>query len=252
MRHHRLPALCAALLFCLPASALTQQQVAVRAAVLYAQRLDVLRDSYSLDADPAFVARVRRIAAGLLAQAARDYPETTDWQWEIHTSTDPDQNADCMAGGKILVSHDYVKRLELNDAELAMLLAHEMMHAALRHNLSEYELALRLDPRWAARPFLELEQAVEEDAALIARLEPLNLEQERQADQAGLLLASRAGWAPGRLATYFRKLMRASWWPNTERPGYPAPALRWQAAREQAERLATPEQVGPAGQLSIP
>lgn len=243
MRHHRYACLLLSLLslpsalLAAPAGALTQQQVADRAAELYAQRLAELRASYSLDADAAFVARVRRIFAGLAAQTARDYPETQHWQWEIHASADPDQNADCMAGGKILVSHAYVQRFELNDAELAMLLAHEMMHAALRHNLLEYELAMRLDPGWSARPFLELERAVEEDSDLMARLEPLNVEQETQADRAGLLLASRAGWPPLLLASYFKKLARASALPNFAARGYPSPAQRWAAAREQAGQL---------------
>ena len=32
----------------------------------------------------------------------------------------PDQDADCMAGGKVLVGPAYVERLQLSDAELAM------------------------------------------------------------------------------------------------------------------------------------
>ncbi len=215
------------------AEALTQELVVSRAAILYAGRLDKL----TLDADPRFSERVRNIALPLIAQAGRDYPDTAHWAWEIHTTGDPEQNADCMAGGKILVSAAYVDRLELSDAELAMLLAHEIEHAALRHNLKEYQQALLLDPRWAQRPYLELEHAVDHDTDLIDLLAATNYSQEQEADREGLLLAWRAGWPAARLATYFKKVARASDRPRRSKPDYPSPLQRWQAARKLAGTL---------------
>ncbi len=215
------------------AEPLTQQLVVERAAVLYAGRLDKL----TLDADPRFSGRVRGIALPLIARAVRDYPDTAHWAWEIHTTDDPNQNADCMAGGKILVSAVYVERLELSDAELAMLLAHEIEHAAQHHNLKEYQQALLLDPRWAQRPHLELEHAIDHDDDLIALLAATNYRQEQEADREGLLLAWRAGWPAARLATYFKKVARASERPRRSKPDYPSPLQRWQAARELADTL---------------
>ncbi|NGZ87657.1 M48 family metalloprotease [Duganella aceris] len=211
----------------------TQELVVARAAILYAERIARLR----IDRDDRFTARVRRIAAGLIARAGRDYPDTARWQWEIHTTDDPDQNADCMAGGKILVSQSYVERLGLIDAELAMLLAHEIEHAALQHNLKEYQQALRLDPGWAQRPFIELEDAVDNDRRLMSRLAPSNYEQEQEADREGMLLAWRAGWPAAQLAGYFRKMARESGWPNHAKPDYPSPSSRLRAARAQAATL---------------
>jgi hypothetical protein len=177
------------------AEPLTQELVVSRAAILYAGRLDKL----TLDADPRFTARVRNIALPLIAQAGRDYPDTAHWAWEIHTTGDPDQNADCMAGGKILVSAAYVDRLELSDAELAMLLAHEIEHAALHHNLKEYQQALLLDPRWARRPYLELEHAVDHDTDLIDLLAATNYSQEATSAYS----TCRACWpAPGARRTW--------------------------------------------------
>ncbi|WP_373990975.1 M48 family metalloprotease [Duganella sp. BuS-21] len=211
----------------------TQQQLVARAAVMYADRLAVL----SIDAHAAFTARVRAIAEVLIAQARRDYPDTAGWAWEVHSTDDTDQNADCMAGGKILVSQPYVERLALSDAELAMLLAHEIEHAALRHNLLEYEAALRLEPAWAQHPFIELEYAVDHDMALIGKLAATNYAQEEEADREGLRLAWRAGWPAERLAGYFRKMLRASDWPRRSKPDYPSPAQRWRAAQALAADL---------------
>ncbi|WP_158568038.1 MULTISPECIES: M48 family metalloprotease [unclassified Duganella] len=215
------------------AAALTQQLLITRAAQVYAARLN----DHVLDADASFTARVSAIAATLIARARRDYPDTAGWAWEVHTTNDPDQNADCMAGGKILVSLAYVQRLELGDAELAMLLAHEIEHAALHHNLQEYQQALKLAPRWAERPFLELEHAVDYDNDLIGQLAPTNYAQEVEADREGMLLAWRAGWPAAQLAGYFRKMYRGSAQPRLIKPDYPSPQLRWQAARELAATL---------------
>src|SRR5476649_252645 len=221
----------------LVAHALTQDGVIAGSQLLYAKRITALEDANALDVDAAFAARVQRIAERLILQAKRDYPETAAWPWEVHTTIDPDQNADCMAGGKILVSAAYAERLELSDAELAMLLAHEIEHAALRHNLLEYQQAMLLEPAWAQRPFLALEDAVDHDAALMARLAPLNYQQELEADHEGLLLAWRAGWPAMRLAGYFKKMTRAHGMPSRGGEGYPSPASRWQAARALADDL---------------
>jgi predicted Zn-dependent protease len=211
----------------------TQDDIMTRAAAIYADRLA----EYAIDRDDVFTARVRRIAAVLIAQAQRDYPDTAGWAWEVHTTDTPEQNADCMAGGKILVSQSYVERLGLNDAELAMLLAHEIQHAALHHNLLEYQAALRLAPAWATRPFAELEYAVDNDRALMALLADTNYAQEQEADREGLLLAWRAGWPASQLTGYFRKMMRASETPRFSRSDYPSPAQRWRAAQAMAAGL---------------
>jgi len=220
------------------AASLTQAQVIARADEAYAERLAELKAANALDADTRFTARLRRLAVPLIAQAAREYPETSQWQWEIHASSAPDQDADCMAGGKILVGQIYAERLELSDAELAMLLAHEIAHAVLRHNLQEYQEALRMEPARSARPFSELWEAVDHDAALMARLAPLGRAQEEEADRAGMLLAWHAGWEPKRLESYYRKLMRASDWPGLESSTHPSPVSRWQTMHALAAKLA--------------
>ena len=237
----RLRHVCAVILLSVSfaAHALTQDEVIAGSQRLYADRIAALERANALDVSAAFGARVRRIADGLIVQAKRDYPETAAWPWEVHTTVDPDQNADCMAGGKMLVSQAYAERLELSDAELAMLLAHEIEHATLRHNLREYEQAMRLDPRWSQRPFVELEDAVDNDAALMAQLAPLDFAQEAEADREGLLLAWRAGWPPLRLANYFKKITRISGRPNGDSDTHPSPASRWAAARALAATLAT-------------
>ena len=219
------------------AHAVTQDEVMAGAAKLYRVRIAELARAGMLDRDAAFLARVERIAQRLTEQARRDDPTVAAWPWEFHTSDADDDNASCMAGGKILLSQAYVERLALTDAELAMVLSHEMQHAILLHNLKEYDEAIRLDPRWLARPFSALEDAVDNDGRLMGRLAALNKEQEIEADRAGLAMAWRAGWPAMELAGYFRKLEGASSMGNRGSASHPSPMQRWRAARIQAKEL---------------
>lgn len=219
------------------AAALTQAEVMAGAERLYRERMLELQARHQLDADPAFHERVQRIARPLIAQAVREYPESAAWPWEIHTAPEDDESAYAMAGGKLMVSRAYVHKLLLTDAELAMLLAHEICHAVLRHNLLEYEEAMRIEPAWRGRPFPELQDAVDSDSALMRKLAPLGIRQEAEADREGLKLAWRAGWPASDLARYFQKLARSSHAPNFEQFAHPAPAQRWRAAQELAAGL---------------
>lgn len=233
----------AAALPCWPSAALaqsrpvTQAQVMAGAAKLYGEHLSELRATHRLDEDARFNARVAAIAKRLIEQARRDYPESAGWAWELHTTSDEEENAFAMAGGKLLVSSAFVERLVLNEAEIAMLLAHEICHAVLLHNLREHEEARRLEPHWAERPYEELEYATDHDSALMRKLAPFNSLQEEAADREGMLLAVRAGWKPSELARFYRKLERSSHSPNFRGMFHPAPALRARAARELAAAL---------------
>jgi predicted Zn-dependent protease len=231
-----LPAL-VLLLACSAAQALTQDEVAAGSAQLYRKRIAELDSGHKLDPDPKFLARVQRVAGVLIAQAGRDNPATLQWQWEVHTSNEAGENADCMAGGKLLVSQTYVHELELSDSELAMLLAHEIVHATELHNLKEFEEAMRLDPAWRARPFAELEDAVDNDRALMRKLAAFDFAQEVQADLEGMKLAWRAGWPAKELAKYFKKAANASHHRNFETDSHPSPASRWRAAQELAATM---------------
>lgn len=204
---------------------------------MYRERIAALDARSALDGDAAFLQRVRQLAQRLIQRAAADYPQTAGWTWDIHTTSDPEENAFCMAGGKILIGQRFATDLHLDDAELAMLISHEMQHAIQQHNLKEYQEALRIDPSWQQRPFEELEQAVDNDNALMRKLAAFNLAQEVEADREGMQLAWRAGWPAHGLANYFKKLARASASPNFDSRSHPAPARRWQAARELAHQL---------------
>ncbi|PRC93036.1 M48 family metalloprotease [Solimicrobium silvestre] len=224
-------------MLCMSAQAVTREEVVAGAELLYRARIVEAQSKFQLDNDPAFLARVQRIALGLIEQAKREHPVTAALDWEIHTSDDPEESAFCMAGGKMLVSHNYVNTMDLNNAELAMLLSHEIQHAVLEHNLKEFQEALRIEPNLQKYSFLALEDAVDHDETLMAKLSKFNVEQENQADLEGLQMAWRAGWPALKLAGFFQKLARIDPMAHFDSLEHPAPARRWQAARKLAEEL---------------
>ena len=219
---------CIALLFGSGSSiALTQEQVFAGAETLYRQRIVELGSQHNLDADQHFHSRVTRIYETLLATAFLETPITRTWPWELHTTADPEESASCMAGGRLLVSEAYVRRLSLNDSELAMLISHEMQHAILMHHQKELEEALRIDPERGHHSFSALQDAVDNDMSLMTRLSDFNALQETEADEQGMRMALRAGWRPELMVTYFKKAARASAYPNFSSLAHPAPSSRW-------------------------
>ena len=142
--------------------------------------------------EPAMLARVESIAARLVAAVTLERPETTGWRWEFHVTGDPSVSAFCMAGGKVLVGAAFVRRLDLDEAELAMLISHEMAHAFAGH-------------RRARAPAT----STDEDPAGETRANQIAIEQEDEADRLGLQLAQRAGWHAAALAGFFDKLAAA-------------------------------------------
>lgn len=158
-----------------------------------------------LDDDRDLLARVQTVSAGLIRAAIAIKPAVADWPWEVHTTSDPDVEAICMAGGKILVGSMFVRRLALDDAELATLLGHEVAHAVAEHHRETLSEALFLN-RLPPVPLEVVMQRLESDFSMQFRLARLSGLQEREADQLGMTLAHRAGWPAAGMLRFYRKL----------------------------------------------
>ncbi|HEX7465204.1 MAG TPA: M48 family metalloprotease [Usitatibacter sp.] len=188
------------------------------AAAAYRTILAGLAAKGKLDDDGALLARVRRISPGLIAAAAQMRAETAAWSWEMHVTSDPAKGTFCMAGGKVLVGAGLVKRLALDDGELAMLLGHEIAHAVADHRRAPSRLTM------------------ESDATEERREAALALAQEEEADRIGMQLAHRAGWPAAKLATFFDKLV-AQESAGTFSASHPTAAARAAAAQVVARTL---------------
>ena len=171
----------------------------------YIDRTVDLAAAGKLDEDRRLLARLRYISAELIRAAIELKPEAAQWQWEVHTTSDTDVDALCMAGGKILVGSAFVRQLALTDGELATLLAHEVAHVVAEHPRETLSEAMLLN-RLPAVPMEVVMARLDSDLSLQIRLSGLSSLQEAEADQLGMVLAHRAGWAATDMVSFYRKL----------------------------------------------
>jgi Zn-dependent protease with chaperone function len=159
------------------------------------------------------VARLRAISERIIPFATPWNGRAAKWRWEVILIHKKDLNAFCMPGGKIAFFDGILKRLQLTDDEVAVILGHEMAHA-LREHARE-----RMGKTAATRVGAGLISALFGlgnlgDAALSVGAQLLTLkfsrEDESEADLIGLDLASRAGYDPRAGVTLWQKMMKAA------------------------------------------
>lgn len=184
------------------------EEVGQRSEDHFIERTVTLAAAGRLDRDRVLLARVRRIADGLVRAAIVLKPEAADWPWEVHVTDDPAIEAESQAGGKLLVGSRFVSQLALGDGELAVLLAHEIAHVVAEHERETLSEAL-LDSR-RELPLDVIEERLASDLPLQLRLSKLSAIQEREADQLGMLIAFRAGWPCSAMLAFYSKLAAAS------------------------------------------
>jgi predicted Zn-dependent protease len=189
-----------------------------QAAAHYAAILADLARRGRLDDDELALARVRRIFAGLVAAAPAVEPAAAGWSWEAHVASDPAIDAFCLPGGKLVIGSRFLARLELDDAELATLIAHEAAHALAGHR------------RAPASDSMEM------DVGERLRLAGIAFQQETEADEIGMRLAHLAGWPPAGMLRFYEKLAAAESH-ATFSGSHPSAALRLDRARKLASRL---------------
>lgn len=181
-----------------------------------------------LDWNDKFLARVKHVAKPVIEEIGRRYPETQAWQWEIHVieSGDEDQ-ALCLAGGKLLVSREYVEdRNSFTDAQLAVLLAHEMAHAVLEHGKVMLTNIKALRPDLANKPAKELFALADKDHKLQVALKQLNWEQEFEADHFSIELVTATGANKFEALKFYHLLAKTSSTPRGGTVSHPPPAAR--------------------------
>lgn len=168
-------------------------------------------------AQTAMVERVgRRIASAteayLRANGMADRIE--DFAWEFHLVKDPQVNAFCMPGGKIVVYEGLMPYVSSDD-ELAVVLGHEVAHALARH--SNERMSQQILAQYGAGI---LDAALQNKSAAVQSLAgtvyglgaqygvmlPFSRQQESEADYMGLVLMSMAGYNPAVAVNFWQKM----------------------------------------------
>lgn len=168
-------------------------------------------------ANTQMVARVGRNLANAVETYLRNNgfaSEVNNFHWEFNLIQDPQANAFCMPGGKIVVFEGILPYTQ-NEASLAIVLGHEIAHAVAKHSA---EQMTKQQNQGVATTVLGsvLGAVAGQDAANVAGqiagtgFSLLNLKYSRkdesEADYMGLIFAAMAGYDPANAITFWQRM----------------------------------------------
>lgn len=168
----------------------------------------------ALNKDQAMLKRVRAISTRLQKQTGVFRKDAPGWQWEVNVISSNDLNAFCMPGGKIMVYSGLIQQLNLTDAEIAIVLGHEIAHALREHSREQVSQAIAAQTAiGVGATVLGVGQGGADMAAtgyqaLVATRFSRNHESE--ADRIGLELTARAGYDPRAGVSLWQKMISAN------------------------------------------
>jgi predicted Zn-dependent protease len=183
------------------------------AAQAYEAELKAARDKGVLDADKAQLNRVSTIARRIVAVTPTFRADAAGWNWQFHVQRSKELNAYCMPGGRIMVYSGLIESLDLTDAELATVMAHEVAHALREHTRERvsraYGQQLVLSGVAAVTGVSEATANVASMVAQVTFQLPFSRDQESEADTIGLELMARAGYDPRAALSLWSKMNKA-------------------------------------------
>jgi predicted Zn-dependent protease len=184
------------------------------AAQAYETELKTARDKGVLNTDKAQLARVTTIARRIVAATPTFRADATRWNWQFNVQKNDELNAYCMPGGRIMVYSGIIDKLDLSDAELATVLAHEVAHALREHTRERvsraYGQQLVLSGVAAVTGVSEATANMANMIAQVTFQLPFSREQESESDTIGLELMARAGYDPRAAVTLWNKMGAAA------------------------------------------
>lgn len=198
-------------------SLVSESQVEETAKTEYKQFLSeskVVSTSTSKDAE--MVRRVgNRIATGIseyYKQKGIANP-VADYQWEFNLVNSAEVNAWCMPGGKVVV-YTGILPVTQNEAALAVVLGHEIMHAVAGHGrerISQQLLAQGIQTAGgvalgANTKAGQIFSNVYGPTAQLGVLLPNSRNQELEADHYGLIFAAIAGYNPQEAIPFWQRM----------------------------------------------
>jgi predicted Zn-dependent protease len=151
--------------------------------------------------------RIERMFAQVLEHATRLRPDAEGWDWALVLVTSDAAAPFALPDGQIFVSPKWVASRRLNDAEIGLVLAHEMAHVIAEHMLARVSAFAAPRPRYLR--VADVLRTLEQEWYLARELEPLIQSQELEADRIGLSIVCAAGISRRRALTLFNKMARA-------------------------------------------
>jgi len=189
-------------------------QIEQGAAEAYEAELKAAREKGVLNTDKAQLARVTTIARRIVGATPAFRSDAAAWNWQFNVQKTKDMNAYCMPGGRIMVYSGLIESLDLSDAELATVIAHEVAHALREHTRERvsraYAQQLVLSGAAAVTGVSEGTADLANMVAQVTFQLPFSRDQESEADQIGLELMARAGYDPRAAVTLWNKMNAAA------------------------------------------
>lgn len=184
------------------------------AAEQYQQRVEEARSKKTLlPARHPQALRLQAIATRLIRYAPAWNARAKEWRWEVTLVDDPQLNANCMPGGKIMFYSGLLAALQLTDDEVAVVMGHEVAHALREHGRAQlakkFATKLGIGAISSAMHMGAGGSKVLETGAGLLSLK-FSRSDETEADLVGLELAARAGYDPTAGTTLWRKMEQAS------------------------------------------
>jgi predicted Zn-dependent protease len=193
---------------------ISSEQLEQTAAQGYTKLKNEATQKGALNKDPKLLARLRGIAERIEPQTGVFRKDAPGWKWEVNVIDSNELNAFCMPGGKIMFYSGLVNRLQLTDAEIAVVMGHEIAHALREHSREQVSQAI------AAQAALGVGSAalgLSQSAATLANVgyqaliaTHFSRTDEAEADRIGLELTARAGYNPRAGVSLWQKMMNAN------------------------------------------
>jgi len=174
--------------------------------------------------------RIAGVFERLEAAVARLVPPPRP-AWQLAIGTNPREEAWSLSGGRLYVSEAFIDAYELTDAELALVLGHEMGHVLLQHENETLTIAAAFVPRGVSASVDSMYAALDFDLGLSLKLEPAWRAEELAADDAGMVIGAAAGFEPDAMLAFFEKLARADDEGGSVVSDHPSSAERLRRAR---------------------
>jgi len=196
------------------AQLVSAQELERDAAAGYASMMDNARaKGVLLSAKEQTFQRVKYIAMRMLPFTYEWNPRAQEWKWEENVIKSDELNAFCMPGGKIAFYTGIVEKLKLTDAEVAVIMGHEMAHALREHARQQIaQQSLTKNGLALAAGLAGLGDAGGAAASIGAKFLGLKFsrDDEAEADLIGIELAARAGYNPAAGVTLWQKMNAAN------------------------------------------
>jgi predicted Zn-dependent protease len=206
---------------------------------------------YGLYPDTQIQAYVNDIGQDMAAQSHRPH-----LQWHFRVLDTPVVNAFAVPGGYIYVTRGLMAHLN-SEAELAGVIGHEIGHVTARHSVNQYTKQILIIGGIAIGMAVSKTFRKYAPIALVGvqlLFLKFSRDQERQADDLGVLYSFRIGYNPSEFSKFFLTLNRMKetrgggglpGWLST----HPVTELRYRDVQVEAQRVVTANP--PSGQLIV-